>query len=47
MGWEGEGGGEEPDMAAAGAVNALSLPSSRLAPGKPLDETLKPAASSY
>lgn len=47
MGWEGEGGGEEPDMAAAGTVNALLLPSSHLALGKPLDETLKPPASSY
>lgn len=47
MGREGEGGGEEPDMAAAGTVNVLSLPSSHLAPGKPLDKTLKTAASSY
>lgn len=38
---EGEGGEEEPDMAAAGTVNVLLLPSSHLALEKPLDETLK------
>lgn len=47
MGREGEGGGEEPDMAAAGTLKVLSLPSSHLALGKPLDGTLKTAASSY
>lgn len=40
MGQEGESGGKEAGMAAIGTVNVLLLPSSYLALGKPVDESI-------